>query len=250
MSPLLHIAAVSLLSALACASPHPQADPSTISIDASTITANTTLPVVTVTSTQTATIVPSSSTDYGSSTTSSGVFTQPTSWLHITAARSGSQIHLLPMNAAGSRMYLGGQTISYCPDEVESEGGCPPGNDTVISLCSMVRYSHNSGFPHGMLNGVTGCDGSGRSAPLCNSRGGSWIHSSSFVVHATRIHYVPFYLQQGSGSISWTVVIGEQTVRGKCFDGMSNFEYWNVSSIPCSPECQCAAGQCVAVSGV
>ncbi len=81
--------------------------------------------VVTVTSTQTATVIASTSTSSISTSTYAGPLTQPTSWLSITAARSGSLIHLLPMNAGGLRFWLGGNTISYCPEQVETQNACP-----------------------------------------------------------------------------------------------------------------------------
>ncbi|OCT54605.1 hypothetical protein CLCR_03078 [Cladophialophora carrionii] len=122
--------AVSLFLAVACASPRHQADyddPLAIR------------DIVTVTSTLTATVIASTltSTTTSSTTTYATPLTQPTSWLTVTAARSGSEIHLLPMNAAGLRFWLGGNTISYCPEPAEAQGACPPGNTTVLSLCSM-----------------------------------------------------------------------------------------------------------------
>ncbi|KAJ9294599.1 hypothetical protein DTO271G3_6867 [Paecilomyces variotii] len=48
----------------------------------------------------------------------------------VTAARSGSPIHLLPLEAAGQSFWLGGSPATYCPT---GEGiVCPPGTDTVI----------------------------------------------------------------------------------------------------------------------
>jgi hypothetical protein len=128
MLPILFQLVLSLLLAAAYASPHLLANSSSYNGV-----------IVTVTSTLTATVVVSSSTTSRSSTSPAQPLTQPTSWLTVTAARSGSAIHLLPMNAAGRRFYLGGSTLSYCPDEVMTQGDCPPGNTTVISLCSMVR---------------------------------------------------------------------------------------------------------------
>ena len=81
--------------------------------------------VVTVTSTLTATVVPSTSTTSTSTSSHANPITQPTSWLTITAARSGSAIHLLPMNAGGFRFWLGGSTISLCPESVQTMNACP-----------------------------------------------------------------------------------------------------------------------------
>ncbi|KAJ6150923.1 hypothetical protein N7470_007517 [Penicillium chermesinum] len=36
----------------------------------------------------------------------------------VTALRSGSPIHFAPLNAAGDRFYLGGKTVTFCPDDV------------------------------------------------------------------------------------------------------------------------------------
>ncbi|EXJ86368.1 hypothetical protein A1O3_03319 [Capronia epimyces CBS 606.96] len=70
--------------------------------------------------------------------TSSGAITTPTTPLTVVASRSGSPIHFLPINAAGLRLYLGGQTLSYCPDIVDDLGACPPGNETAFSLCNLA----------------------------------------------------------------------------------------------------------------
>jgi len=48
----------------------------------------------------------------------------------VISVRSGSPIQYLPMNAGGGDIYLGGQADTYCPDSVQSAGGCPAGNDT------------------------------------------------------------------------------------------------------------------------
>lgn len=48
----------------------------------------------------------------------------------VMAIRSASPIHYMQMNAAGQRFWLGGETASYCPDQVPD---CPPGNQTVFA---------------------------------------------------------------------------------------------------------------------
>ncbi|KAK9860621.1 hypothetical protein MYU51_005721 [Penicillium brevicompactum] len=48
----------------------------------------------------------------------------------VMAARSASPIHYLQLNAAGQKFYLGGETASYCPDQVPN---CPPGNQTIFT---------------------------------------------------------------------------------------------------------------------
>ncbi|KAB8076929.1 hypothetical protein BDV29DRAFT_73087 [Aspergillus leporis] len=47
----------------------------------------------------------------------------------VMAGRSASPIHLLAMNAAGQKFWLGGETTSYCP----LPEGCPAGTSTVFS---------------------------------------------------------------------------------------------------------------------
>lgn len=47
----------------------------------------------------------------------------------IMSARSGSPIHLLPLNANSGGFYLGGNTSSYCP----ISSGCPAGTETVFA---------------------------------------------------------------------------------------------------------------------
>ncbi|RAL02652.1 putative IgE-binding protein [Aspergillus ibericus CBS 121593] len=69
---------------------------------------------------------PTSSAPAASSTSNSTTFT-------VTSARSGSPIHLLQLTIFSGRFYLGGRTSSYCPPGVAQEGGCPPGNETVLS---------------------------------------------------------------------------------------------------------------------
>jgi hypothetical protein len=54
----------------------------------------------------------------------------PTKAYTVIAARSGSPIHLLPMEAGGLGFHLGGGTGSYCPQSVGAS--CPPGNQTVF----------------------------------------------------------------------------------------------------------------------
>ncbi|KAJ5892256.1 uncharacterized protein N7473_008484 [Penicillium subrubescens] len=46
------------------------------------------------------------------------------------AVRSASPIHYAQLNAAGQKFWLGGQTSSYCPEQVQN---CPPGNQTILA---------------------------------------------------------------------------------------------------------------------
>lgn len=56
--------------------------------------------------------------------------TQSSGPFGVIALRSASPIHLLPMNAAGEKFYLGGSTASYCPSNIDP---CPPGTETVFA---------------------------------------------------------------------------------------------------------------------
>ncbi|RMZ86087.1 hypothetical protein DV737_g100, partial [Chaetothyriales sp. CBS 132003] len=90
----------------------------------------------------TSTTSPASTTSFTSttsSTSSSAPVVAPTAPYGVIAARSGSPIHLLPLNAAGFSFHLGGSTASYCPTSVTEQGGvCPPGNVTVLlGTCSL-----------------------------------------------------------------------------------------------------------------
>ncbi|KAI1617969.1 hypothetical protein EDD36DRAFT_18135 [Exophiala viscosa] len=88
-------------------------------------------------STSTSTSISTSKTS-SSIATAVGPITSPTSPITVVSARSGSPIHFLRMNARGLRFWLGGDTLSYCPEEVEQIDACPPGNETVFGLCSMA----------------------------------------------------------------------------------------------------------------
>ncbi|KAE8137138.1 hypothetical protein BDV38DRAFT_89624 [Aspergillus pseudotamarii] len=50
----------------------------------------------------------------------------------VVAARSASPIHFLTLNAANSHFYLGGKAATYCPENVEKLGACPPGKETSL----------------------------------------------------------------------------------------------------------------------
>lgn len=47
----------------------------------------------------------------------------------VMALRSASPIHFLPMTASGGSLWIGGQTRSFCPENVPN---CPPGNVTAV----------------------------------------------------------------------------------------------------------------------
>lgn len=48
----------------------------------------------------------------------------------VTAARSGSPIHFLPLTASNSHFWLGGQSETYCPSEVVPN--CYQQNNTIL----------------------------------------------------------------------------------------------------------------------
>lgn len=93
----------------------------------------------------------------------------PTLPFAVIAIRSGSPIHLLPVNAADQRFWLGGQPSTYCPARVEELGACPLGETTAFGLCAMVRqvttswmFKHNTHLP-------TGCPCSRWTGDICSA---------------------------------------------------------------------------------
>jgi len=54
-------------------------------------------------------------------------------YLSLIAARSASPIHLSPITASGQRLWIGRNTVSYCPESVEELDACPPGNTTTFA---------------------------------------------------------------------------------------------------------------------
>jgi hypothetical protein len=65
--------------------------------------------------------------------------TTPTTAYNVFGYRQGNEVVHQYWNAARQRFYLGGSPGSYCPEEVQSESGCPPGNVTAfVGLISMV----------------------------------------------------------------------------------------------------------------
>jgi hypothetical protein len=65
--------------------------------------------------------------------------TTPTVAYSVFGYRQGNEIVHQYWNAARQRFYLGGVPASYCPEAVQSESGCPPGNATAfVGLISLV----------------------------------------------------------------------------------------------------------------
>lgn len=66
----------------------------------------------------------------------------------VMSARSGSPIHLLPMNAAHGNFWLGESPSTFCPEPVEKVSGCPPGTTTrFASANALVRPAlYSPGF--------------------------------------------------------------------------------------------------------
>lgn len=58
-------------------------------------------------------------------TTDSSVFT-------VIAAHSGSPIHLQTVQASNRAFWIDKNTETYCPPQVDAEGSCPPGTETVL----------------------------------------------------------------------------------------------------------------------
>lgn len=51
----------------------------------------------------------------------------------VMSSRSASEIHLLPMNAAGSNFWLGEKASTYCPETVAQVAPCPKGQGTAFT---------------------------------------------------------------------------------------------------------------------
>lgn len=51
----------------------------------------------------------------------------------LLAARSASPIHLRPIEASGTRLYIGRRTATYCPTNIQRAGGCPNKTPAEIS---------------------------------------------------------------------------------------------------------------------
>jgi hypothetical protein len=122
----------------------------------STITVSVTHTTLTTESGTSAESTSGSVINSSTTSTTSASHSRPTLPFAVIAIRSGSPIHLLPVNAAGQRFWLGGQPSTYCPARVEELGGCPPGETTAFGLCTMVSqvttswmFKYNTHLPTG-----------------------------------------------------------------------------------------------------
>lgn len=51
-------------------------------------------------------------------------------YIGLMSVRSASPVHLLPVQAAGQRLYLGGTSAHHCPSDMQTLGACPNTDDT------------------------------------------------------------------------------------------------------------------------
>ena len=73
------------------------------------------------------------------SSTTAAALHSPTAPYTVISARSGSPIHLQPLNAAGQSFYLGGSAATYCP--LTNQTQCPPGKATAfLGLGALVCF--------------------------------------------------------------------------------------------------------------
>ncbi|KAH1371604.1 hypothetical protein KXW65_007430 [Aspergillus fumigatus] len=97
----------------------------------------------------------------------------------VMSARSGSPIHLLPMNAAHGNFWLGESPSTFCPEPVEKVSGCPPGTTTRFASANALDVAVPGGQriyvdPRGALRFTTAHSGS---IPPGSSTG-PFVHSA------------------------------------------------------------------------
>jgi hypothetical protein len=86
----------------------------------------------------------STCTEGAAATTSAAPITSPTAPYGVMSIRSGSSVHLLPMQARGQNFYLGGSPATYCPQPPVMD--CPSGLDTVFAgLGALVGFPYFHG---------------------------------------------------------------------------------------------------------
>lgn len=78
-------------------------------------------------------------TEESATPSSAAPITSPTAPYGVISARSGSPVHLLPMQAREQNFYLGGSPATYCPQPPVTN--CPSGMDTIFGgLGGLVRF--------------------------------------------------------------------------------------------------------------
>jgi hypothetical protein len=110
----------------------------------------------------------------------------------LIAARSASPIHLREIAASGHRLYIGRPTASYCPEIVEEQDACPPGNTTT--------FSEGDGYL-GMAVEVPGGQGI-YIDPVCGAVGYTIAHSSAVPEGAIRDGWT-YSPGESFGYLSW-----------------------------------------------
>ncbi|KAJ5110003.1 hypothetical protein N7532_002648 [Penicillium argentinense] len=99
----------------------------------------------------------------------------------VTAARSGSPIHFLPLTASGSHFYLGGESQTYCPDGVPCTQST---NDTILTGSHYLRrpllhHPHSGYIPPGSSEGPF------KHTPGKNGGLGTWSYGQGFMACPT-----------------------------------------------------------------
>jgi hypothetical protein len=119
------------------------------------------------------------------------------------AYRVGSPIHGLRIEAAGSGFHLGGLPATYCPESVEEDDDCPPGNYTSFSSCSMVSQSSRRYL---LPNHLTNLARDGAWRPT-NLRSPIWLgglHPAAFSISANGKSSLPFRALSRGGRSIWS----------------------------------------------
>ncbi|KAI9037658.1 uncharacterized protein KD926_000144 [Aspergillus affinis] len=114
----------------------------------------------------------------------------------VTAARSGSPIHFLPLTAAGSYIYLGGKSQTYIAEGVPLSKSTndtilagsrylvfvfPGGQEIYVDACGALSFttSHSGDIPEGSSEGPF------KYIPGKNGGLGTWSYGSSFIACPT-----------------------------------------------------------------
>ncbi|KAH1576169.1 hypothetical protein KXX28_006976 [Aspergillus fumigatus] len=73
----------------------------------------------------------------------------------VMSARSGSPIHLLPMNAAHGNFWLGESPSTFCPEPVEKDVAVPGGQRIYVDPRGALRFTtaHSGSIPPGSSTG-------------------------------------------------------------------------------------------------